>query len=174
MTLSSREKILAAIVGGAAFLFLNLLLLGAFAHRNAALRAELSQQRIEWSGMQTLLGEKDLWATRDAALTARQPSLTNENAASVELYDMIHELAQKHSVTTLNPNLNGGVVKTDWVRSVPVELDTSSSWPQLISFLYALQKPDQFIVCEEARIQVDPADPTKMAGHFKIARWYSP
>jgi len=55
-----------------------------------------------------------------------------------------------------------------------VMVDTHSSWPDLIGFLYAVQKPDQFIVCESANLQVDPADQTKMLGHFKIARWYAP
>jgi hypothetical protein len=174
MKLTAREQRLAAIVGAAGFVFLNLLLMSAFSKQNTALRAELAQQRLEWSGMQELLGNKAMWAARDAALTAKQPTLTNENAASVELYDTVRQLAQKHSVTIENPVLNGTVDKTQWYRSVPVSVDTSSTWPELISFLYALQKPDQFIVCEAANIQLDPSDQTKMVGHFKIARWYAP
>jgi hypothetical protein len=174
MKLSSREQILSAVVGAVVFVLLNLLLLGAFARKNAGLRAELSQQRLEWATMQDLLGEQGLWAARDAALTAKQPKLTNENAAGVELYDTIRELAQKHSVTTENPVLNSGVVKTQWYQSVPVSLDTHSSWPDLIGFLYALQKPDLFVVCEAVHIEVDQSDQTKMVGHFKIARWYAP
>jgi hypothetical protein len=123
--------------------------------------------------MQQLLAEKDLWAARDAALSAKQPSLTNENAAGVELLDAIEGLARGHSVTLDNKVL-GEVVKTQWYRSVPVSVDTHSTWPNLIGFLYALQSPDQFTVCEGASIQVDPSDPTKMLGHFKIARWYTP
>jgi hypothetical protein len=174
MKLSGREQRLAAIVGGIGFLFLNFLLINQFSKQNTGLRAQLSQQRLEWSGMQQLLQLQPLWSGRDAALTAKQPTLTNENAAGVELYDMIRQLAQKDAVTIQNPVLNQGVEKTQWYRSIPVTIDTSSTWPQLISFLYTLQKPDQFIVCEDANIQVDPTDQTKMVGHFKIARWYSP
>jgi hypothetical protein len=123
--------------------------------------------------MQQLLGEEDLWATRDAALTAKQPKLSNENAAGVELLDLIRVLAKKDQVTLEN-EVFGGVTKSTWYRSVPVTLDTHSSWPDLIRFLYAIQKPDQFIVCEDANIQVDPGDQTKMLGHFIIARWYAP
>jgi hypothetical protein len=173
MTLSSREKVLALAVGGIVFLLLNLLLLGAFARRGIALRSELAQRRADWTAMQELLGEQGTWAARDAALTAKQPALANENAAGVELLDMIRVLAKKHDVTLENPVL-GGVVAGQWYRSVPVSLDTHSSWPNLIAFLYALQGPDQFIVCEDANIQVDPGDQTKMVGHFKIARWYAP
>ena len=173
MKLSAREKILAMGVGGIVFVLLTLLLLNAFAQRNVALRTELADRRTEWASMRQLLNEQGLWAARDAALTARQPKLTNENAAGVELLDMLHGLAKKHDVTLEN-EVFGGVVKSPSYRSVPVMVDTHSSWPGLIGFLYALQKPDQFIVCEAANIQVDPGDPTKMLGHFKIARWYSP
>lgn len=173
MKLSPREKVLAMATGVVVFVLLNILLLSAFARRNAALREALAQQRIEWSAMQDLLGQQDLWASRDAALAAKQPNLINENAGGVELLDTIRGMAKSHSVTLENP-VFGDVVKSQWSRSVPVSMDTHSSWPDLIGFLYALQKPDQFIVCEAANIQVDPSDQTKMLGHFKIARWYSP
>jgi hypothetical protein len=173
MKLSPRERTLALATGGIVFVLLNLLLLSAFARRNTALREELAQQRLEWATMQELLAEQDLWAARDAALTAKQPSLTNENAAGVELLDTLRGLAKNHSVSIENP-VFGGVVRDKWYRSVPVSLDTHSSWPDLIGFLYALQRPDQFIVCEGVNVQVDPSDQTKMLGHFKIARWYSP
>jgi len=174
MKLSDREKMLAMAVGVTVFVLLNLFLMSAFAKRNANLRAALSQQRLAWSGMKELLGEKDLWAARDDALSAKQPKLNNENAAGVQLYDMIKELAAREKVTIHDTDLNGGVEKTQWYRSVPVLVQTSSSWPQLISFLYALQQPDKFIVCETVSIKVDDADPTKMDGSFKIARWYQP
>jgi hypothetical protein len=173
MKLSSRERVLALAMGAVVVLLLNLVLLNAFARTNIALRTQLGQRRVEWAAMRELLGAQGLWAARDTALTARQPKLANENAAGVELLDLIGGLAKKHGVTYENP-VFGGVVKGQWYRSVPVTLDTHSSWPDLIGFLYALQKPDQFIVCESANIQVDPSDQTKMLGHFKIARWYSP
>jgi hypothetical protein len=173
MTLSPREKNLAFAVGGTLFVVLNLFLFSAFSAKNQALRAELAQQRLEWSNMEILLGEQGLWADRDAALTAAQPKLTSENAAGVELLDSIRGIAKKHSVTLENEVL-GGIVDNQWYRSAPVTLDTHSSWPDLVAFLYALQKPDLFIVCEAANVQQDPGDPTKMIGHFTIARWYAP
>jgi len=173
MKLSSRERILAMGMGGIVFVLLNLLLLTAFARRNASLRADLSERQTEWEAMQLLLGEQGLWASRDAALTARQPKLTNENAAGVDLLGVVRSMAKKHNLTTEN-EVFGGVTKSPFYRSVPVTMDTHSSWPDLIGFLYDLQKPDQFLVCESANIQVDPSDQTKMLGHFKIARWYAP
>lgn len=173
MTLSAREKVLSGAVGGILFIFLNAMLIGAFARQNTALRTELAQQRLEWSNMQALLGEQDLWAARDAALTTKQPRLVNENAAGPELLDMIKDVAKAHSVAIDNEAL-GGVIKSQYYRSVPVTVNTHSSWPDLVSFLYTLQQPDKFIVCESADIKVDPSDETKMLGQFTIARWYAP
>lgn len=173
MTLSNREKVLAAAVGGAVLVLLNLLLLTAFARRNSALHLELANRRVEWTAMRELLAEQALWAARDAALTAKQPRLANENAAGTELFDTIQALAKRHAVTLENTVI-GGVARSQSYRSAPVSVDTHSTWPDLVGFLYALQKPDQFIVCETANIQVDPGDQTKMLGHFKIARWYAP
>jgi len=173
MKMSSRERMLSMAMGGIVFVLLNLWLLSTFAQRNLALRAELADRQIQWTAMQELLSEQSLWAGRDAALSARQPKLGNENAAGVELLDLVKGMAAKHNVKWEN-EVFGGVVKNTSYRSVPVMMDTHSSWPDLIGFLYALQKPDQFIVCESANIQVDPGDPTRMLGHFKIARWYAP
>jgi hypothetical protein len=97
----------------------------------------------------------------------------NENAAGVELLDLVRVLAKKRNVALEN-EVVGVVSKSTWYRSVPVTMDAHSSWPDLIGFLYALQKPDQFLVCEDANIQVDPSDQSKMLAHLKIARWYAP
>ena len=174
MKLSAREKTLATVVGGVVFLLLNLALFSALAKKNDALRMEMEQRRSDWSAMKELMGEEGLWEARDAALTARQPKLENENAAGVELFDSLRQLAKNCGVTPENPVISEEVVNNGFYRSVSVSLDTESSWSNLVAFLYALQKPDQFLVCEAATINVDPADQTKMAGHFKIARWYAP
>lgn len=173
MNVSSRERNLMLLMGISVFLLLNILLLKAFKQRNDALRDELDQGKLEWANMQELLAQQPLWAARDAALTAKQPKLANENAAGVELYDLLGSIAAKHNVTRDN-EVVGAVTRSDQYRSVAVTMDTHSTWQDLISFLYALQKPDAFIVCEDANIVVDPSDETKMLGTFKIARWYAP
>jgi hypothetical protein len=173
MKLSPRERVLALTMAGIVIALLNLMLLNAFARQNTALRSELQQRRSDWAAMQQLLSEQKLWADRDAALTAKQPKLTNETAVGPELLETVGDLAKQHSMTLENEVI-GGVVNGPRYRSVSVTVDAHSSWPNLIAFLYALQKPDRFIVCQLANIQVDPSDQTKMLSHFTIARWYAP
>ena len=175
MKLNPRERLLAFIVGGAVLLLLNMALLSAFSRRNILLRTELGDRRQELTQINQLLSEKTLWATRDAALTAKQPKITNDNAAGVELLEKIRAVAKSHNISLENEQIPGvEKTSTTWYHSVPVTLDAHSSWSDLIAFLYAVQRPDQFIVCESANIQLDPGDQTKMLGHFKIARWYAP
>ena len=172
MTLSARERTLSIVVGGAVFVLLNLLLVKAFVQRNAGYRQDLALSQGEWATMQEELGSADMWKKRDEAVTAKQPKLTNQNAAGVELLDLVTAIAKGHNISLVN-KVVGGVTKQKGYKSVPVTVETHSIWPDLISFLYALQKPDQFIVCERVDIKVDESDASKMEGQFTIARWYA-
>ncbi|HEX4084129.1 MAG TPA: GspMb/PilO family protein [Chthoniobacteraceae bacterium] len=173
MKMSPRERKLAIAMGAIVLVFANLLLMAAFSRKSAALRADLADRRATWANMQDLLGEEGMWAARDAAIDVKQPRLANESAAGVDLLNVVRVMARQHNVTLEN-EVFGGLEKSQWYRSVPVMMDTHSSWPDLVAFLYQLQKPDQFMVCESVNISVDPSDQTKMLGHFKIARWYAP
>ena len=173
MTLSARERTLALIVGGVVFLLFNLALLNAFSKRQTLLRAQLAARKNDWASMQQLLAERDLWTQRDNWLNEKQPKLANESTAGVQLLDQIRSLAHEQDVTIENPAI-GAPAKTQWYRSVPVTVETRSTWPALIAFLQKVQAPEQFMVFESANIQIDAEDPSKMRGRFKIARWYAP
>jgi Tfp pilus assembly protein PilO len=170
--MTRREKILAAGVGSVLFILLNLFLLSFFFGKQATLRADLAIKQDSFQTASTLLSERELWTKRDAWLRAKQPKLVDESGAGVELLNEIKDAAKKSDATLENPAI-GTTQKTPGYRSVPVNVETKSSWESLIKFLHEVQKPDQFIVLESANIQIDSADQTKMHGHFKIARWYA-
>lgn len=173
MTLSPREKFLAGLVAGAFALLLTLALGSAIVKKQARLREELRNRRAELAAMQALLGERALWEKRDAWLTEKQPKLANESSAGVGLLDHIRDLARRHNVILENPVI-GPAGRTQWYRSVSVNVETRSSWSALVGFLAAAQKPDAFIIFESASLQIDAADASQMRGRFKIARWYAP
>ena len=173
MTLSSRERFLASLVGGAFALLLTLALLSAFSKKQSLLRSQLADRRSELAAIQTLLGERGVWEKRDAWLSEKQPKLLNESSAGVSLLDAVRELARAHEVTLENPVI-GQPGKTQWARSVSVNVETRSSWDSLIAFLQAAQKPDAFIIFESANLQIDAGDASQMRGRFRIARWYAP
>lgn len=171
--MTPREKVLASGVSAVIFVLLNLFIVTFFFRTQARLRAELTTKQDSLQTARTLLAERDLWTKRDAWLREKQPKLTNESGAGVDLLDQIKDAAKKSDVTLENPAI-GPVQKAPSYRSVPVDVDTKCSWESLIQFLHAVQTPEQFVVLENATIQIDSADASKMHGHFKIARWFAP
>ena len=171
--LSRREAVLAGLVGAAVFLVFNLIVLKALVGRQSALRRQITGREAELQSMKVLLAERDLWARREAWLNEKQPKLTNENSAGVQLLQQINDLAKKQSVTVENPAF-AAPAKTPWYRSVSVNVETKSGWAGLIHFLQELQQPEQFVVVETANVAIDSSDATQMRGKFRVARWYAP
>ena len=171
--LSSREKNLSLFVGAILFLGVTFFSGEYFLRNRARLGADLARNRSQLKTMQTLSGEKALWEQREAWLREKQPKLTDEDGAGVKLLDHIKQLATKKSVLLENPVIRPPVRKPDYT-AIGVEIETKSSWRDLIAFLGELQTPEQFIVLDTANLKIDGADPTQMRGRFKIARWYAP
>lgn len=171
--LTQREKVLAGAVGGILFLIINLVLVSKFLHSQAELRAMVVQKTNNLQVMEALSQARELWTKRDQWLGQKQPKLVNESSAGVQLLDYLKDNAKKAEVTLENPAI-GTPTKTSSAISVPVSIETKSSWEALIRFLNSVQQPDQFIVFESANLQIDSTDQSQMRGRFKIARWYAP
>jgi Tfp pilus assembly protein PilO len=171
--LTKSEKSLAIIVGAVAFVLLNLLFVSGFVKHQAQLRADLSGKAGQLKALQVLFSERDRWIRRDEWLRQKQPKLANESGAGVQLLDQIKQIAKSNDVLLENPGW-GAPEKSQFYRSVPVNIETKSSWPALIAFMRTVQQPDQFLVFEAANVQIDPGDPSMIRGKFKVARWYLP
>lgn len=171
-TMTARERMLAGLVAGTVFVLLNLLLVSSFFKKQTLARVELANKTQEWNATQILYSERDLWTKRDAWLQQKQPKIGNEGSAGVQLLDYVKSIARRGDVVLENPAI-GTPAKTATYRSVPVNIETKSSWPALIKFLQAMQQPDQFIVFETANVAIDPTDATMMRGKFRIARWFA-
>ncbi len=172
-TLSRREKVLAAIVGGTVALLLNGFLLSFFFQNQARLRTDLARREGELKTLRILLEERPVAEQRTAWLQGKQPRLENEQAAAFQLLDRIKAVAQTH-VVKLERQEPGKAERRTQYTSVPVSIETRSDWKSLIRFMHELQGPEQFIVLESANLQVDKQDQTQMHGAFRIARWYAP
>jgi len=171
--LTSREKLLAGAIGGILFLLINLFLLSHFIHSQADLRRLAVEKANNLQMMETLCKSRDMWTKRDQWLGQKQPKLANESSAGVQLLDYLKDNAKKSEVTLENPAI-GTPTKSPSAISVPVSVETKSSWESLIRFLNSVHQPDQFIVFESANLQIDATDQSQMRGKFKIARWYAP
>jgi Tfp pilus assembly protein PilO len=171
--LTHRERLLAIVVGIVLFLLANVVVLRLVIQAHTRLRADIAAKKRELQTLDTLVAERDRWEQRTEWLAATQPVLENADEAGVKLLDSVKAEATKQGVLLENPAL-GASTKTTNYFSVPVSVETKSSWSSLIAFLYGMQGPDRFIVFENANLQVDPSDQTQLRGRFRIARWYAP
>jgi type II secretory pathway component PulM len=171
--MSARERNLVMIVGAIALVFITYFVGDYFLKSRARLLAERDTKARQLKTMEALSAEKPLWEQRDAWLSAKQPKLSNEDTAGVQLLDQIKELAKKHGVMIENPVIGRPNRRPEYT-GIGVDIETKSPWSGLIAFLTELQTPDQFIVLELANLKKDAADQTQMRGKFKIARWYAP
>ena len=171
--MSQREKMLAAIVAAALFLFLNFLLVDFFLKSRSRTQASAAAKSRQLKSMQTLTADKALWETREAWVKEKQPVLGNADSAGVQLLDQVKETAKKHTVLLDSPVIRVPNPRPEYT-SISVDVETKSSWKALIAFLSEMQKPEQFTVFESANLKIDPNDATQMRGKFRIARWYAP
>ena len=170
--ITQRERLLLATIAVLLFVLGNLFLLSWMMGHNTRIKSDLSAKRAEIVTMKAVLAERDQWTAREAWLDAHQPKLNNPEQAGVLLLDEIKEVARANDVLLESPEL-GGVEAQSACRSVTVQVATKSSWPGLVKFLHALQQPERFIVFEAANLRIDPGNPSRMAGQFKIAKWYA-
>ena len=161
------------IIGSLAFLLFNLLLGSFFLNQKARLQADFIAKSTKLKNLQILFSERDRWNKREAWLQKIQPKLENESRAGVELLEQIKQIAKNNEVLLVNQGW-GVLEKKEFYKSVPINFETKSSWPSLITFLRTVQQPDRFLVVEKADVKIDPGDPTQMHGNFTMARWYLP
>jgi len=171
--LTSRERLLIAIVAGTIFLLGNMTLLSSLAGRHARLQADLAAKRSEIQSLKRLLAGSEPGAGHEAWLAANQPKLTNPEQAGVQLLEQIKEAARANEVLLESPELGGIEVKPT-CRSVSVQVSARGSWANTVKFLHALQQPGRFIVFETANLQIDSGNAARMLCRYKIAKWYAP
>ena len=173
--MTQREKVLVGIVGTVVALLLNLFLISFFSTNQRHLRQEMENKKVQMDGMKQLLADREMWEKRNAELSANQPKLENQATAGVQLLDHVREVAKKHSVLLKPETLNIGTPeKRAYCVSVPVNVETTSTWKELINFMLELQGEKKFIVFETANLRKDTTDQTKMNAKFRIAKWYAP
>jgi hypothetical protein len=170
--MNQRERMLASIVGGVVFLFINLFvwswIFGAIGHA----QADLADRKAQRQQQTVFMKERDLWTKREQWLQQHQPAFKGAGEASTLLEQQLRPIAAKYTVLIENPQIGSGESTPDH-QSVWASIETKSHWDDLIHFLYDVQQPDAFIVFENVNLIIDPGDPTMMRGKFKVARWFA-
>jgi len=171
--LNRRERMLASIVGGVLFLFINLFVWSWIFGAIGRAQTDLADRKSQRQQQAMFMKERDLWTKREQWLQQHQPVSKGAGEASTLLEQQLRPIAAKYNVLLENPQIGSGESTPDH-QSVWASLETKSHWDELIHFLYDVQQPDAFIVFENVNLFIDPGDPTMMRGKFKIARWFAP
>lgn len=170
--MNRRERMLAAIVAGAIFLLINILIWSSLLGAIKRTSAQVTTMKAARTTQKIYIKERTLWEKRDKWLNEHQPVSKGPGEAST-LLDQVKQIAGKHNVLIENPAI-GASDSTPDHQGVFASIETKSPWPPLVHFMYDSQQPDAFVVFENVNLQIDSADPTLMRGKFKIARWLAP
>lgn len=179
--MSARERLLSLIVGGTLLLIGNLFAISVLLRSSRDLRAQIAEKSQDLHIQSLYAQEQPLWKQRTDWLRAKQPVLANYNRAGTDLLGEIQTAARVNKLTintfqiTAPPLIIVGerVAKPEH-QTVSVAVETDSDWFALVQFLATLQRPEEFIVFEKARLSTEQNDPSRMKGAFIIARWFAP
>ena len=171
--MTAREKKLSIGVGAVIALIVNYLVIEFFIKNEHRLRDEFARKTTELRTKSLLFDEKELWEKRDAWALAKQPKLINESGAGVALLDLVKEVAKRNTVLLESPAI-GTPERKPLYTSMSVNVETKSTKEALSAFLREMQGPEEFIVFENANVQVDSGDKKEMRGKFRVAKWFAP
>ena len=177
--LSRRERLLTLLVGGAVFVILNLAAIRFLLSTYSDLSDRYAEGRRNLLLLRALAGEQDTWNQRNDWLKSTQPVLTNRNRAGTALYEQLQGMARARQVivsslqikaldATTAPPVDGAP------QVVSVEGNTQGDWQQTVRFLAEIQKPENFLVFDQASLRTSPTDARQMQCHFLVSKWYAP
>jgi hypothetical protein len=171
--MNKRERMLATLVGGIVFLFINLFVWNWLLGSIGRSREQLADRQAQRKQQGVFMQEHDLWVKRDQWLQQHQPPFKAQGEASTLLDQQLRPVAAKYNVLIENPQIGTGETTPDH-QSVWASIETKSGWADLVHFLYDVQQPEGFVVFENVNLMIDSNDASKMKGKMKIARWYAP
>jgi Tfp pilus assembly protein PilO len=171
--MSQREKYLLGVTVAVLVAILSVFLVKFFLTNRAALQSQLSSTRATIDTLKRRESERELWAKRDAVLTAKMPALGDPDVANKALRELILDTAKKFTVTIDAPT-PGLPVSRENYTSLPVRIEAKAPWQAIFDFLRELQAPDRFIAIENCELKVNREDKTQLRATLTVAQWFAP
>lgn len=161
------------------FAMLAMLLLGAgvigsdfYFDKRDALIAERAALDTEWVEIEALFEEKEIWEMRAEWLTQHQPKFTSNEQIDQSIYQQA--LAEKvDGVVTSKQTLLPTVTTPDYVQA-GVSLSAAGDLPSVFRWLHLLNRPEEFRVIRNLKVQPDKEKPENIVATFELLRWYAP
>lgn len=171
--ISKRERVLLMVLGTTAFVIGNGWLVTKFVNQRSAILSQIQSRQADLELAREQSADLESWREKVVWLRTQQRKLENPDRASQQLYERVTETAKKHNVLPTQPPSVKPLGSTDQYQFVSVTLETNSSWPDLVHFLYDLQDPQQAVVYDVLDLTSDPGDKTKVRGKFTISQYYA-
>jgi Tfp pilus assembly protein PilO len=170
--LSQSEKRLMGIVAFLVVVLLNVVVFQFFAKTRSQLNSQYAQKTGLAGSLRELESSAPMWERRAHWLQKAQPKLGSEQTEGNALLTFLKESASKHGLTLAKQQLVSA--KTDGgITAVPVQFEFKGPWRGVCGFFAELQAPDRFIVVQQSRMRVDPADATQMLCDCTVAKWFA-
>lgn len=168
--MTARERNLSVIFGMLIFFILNLIFLPKLKQWGSAL--EIEKQKLEGQQLaaDSWLSQADFWETRAQWLKEHQPVFTDQ-VSPATLVEALRTLAEQHRVTIEHQDLTEFPTSGNF-SATGVTLRMSGSLESMIRWLYAVQQPEQFIVCSHFRCENVNNSASQMRWTLTLARIY--
>ncbi len=167
--MTARERNLAIAFGLLIFLIFNLIALPKLKQWGERLSSTARELDSETLTSQSWLSQEGFWQARQQWLQEHQP-VFSEEISPATLVDQLRTFSEKHQVTVEQQNLTE--LALDGFHTTAANLRLSGSLANMVRWLYAIQQPENFVLCSQFRCEsIDPTT-AQMRWSITLAKVY--
>lgn len=168
--LNPRERTLAFLLAGVAFVLLNLFFLPKVTAANRENKSKGTELKAQLAAAQNWMLKKDDWAARKQWLLENEPGLGEARQDSVTQLEQLQKLAKKCGLTISDIQLLQ-LPETPFYTPVGAKISMKGPWSGLVELLEGLQSPTLFDVIPQFSIK-SGEEPSSVQCEMEIQRWF--
>jgi hypothetical protein len=168
---TKNEKILFGVMLVIVFGMVNFYGYNWLAKKQAALELTAAELRADQAEARVDLKDLDESTKRQAWIKQHQPALGEADTAKAQVLDEVSKRARDNKLEILEQGLVEDVTQDAGGAQIGVTLKVKGSMENLVRWLTALQKPDQFYAVSKFSLKADE-DQKSMVCTLQLARYY--
>jgi hypothetical protein len=154
------------LIGGIAFI--GLTKLKSWKSRVDIHAMEMESRRTE---ADELLSQQDFWNQRSTWLIEKQPLYTKAGEASTSILNLVDELAAKNGVKITQKQLTEASERVG-LTSANVTLEVRGEMKPVLTWLYELQQPGNFIGIPAMTVTPNEEDTAEVIVNMNVQKWF--
>lgn len=168
--LNARERTLALVLAGTAFLLLNLFVLPRLVAANRTAKQKTAELQAQLAAAEGWMDKKAHWEEREKWLNATEPSGNAERQDSATQLEDLQASARNLGLKIDEVQLLQ-LEETEYYHPVGAKLTVSGPWAGLVKFVARLQDPALFDVIPRFSIKSGDQPPNVIC-EMEIQRWF--